>query len=83
MTNIYLTDLDEEAIVHFVKDCEKLYDKNTDHFSQKARKESFCQGAQDLVGFAKDTLWQAHSIQAWTGPTRDDGGTGYRINFTH
>ena len=28
MTNIYLTDSDEEAIVDFVKDHEELYDKS-------------------------------------------------------
>ena len=30
MTNIYLTDSDEEEIVNFVKDHEELYDKNYD-----------------------------------------------------
>ena len=38
MTNIYLTDLDEEAIVDFVKDYEELYNKTNDHFKDKARK---------------------------------------------
>ena len=37
MTNIYLTDSDKEAIVDFVKDHEKLYDKP--NFKDKARKE--------------------------------------------
>ena len=36
--NIYLTDSDEEAIVDFVKD-HKLYDKTSEHFKDKARKE--------------------------------------------
>ena len=31
MTNIYLTDSDEEAIVDFVKDHEELYDKTNGH----------------------------------------------------
>ena len=39
MTNIYLTDLDEEAIMDFVKDHEELYDKRNEHFKDKARKE--------------------------------------------
>ena len=39
MTNIYLTDLGEEAIVDFVKDHEELYYKTTEHFKDKARKE--------------------------------------------
>ena len=39
MTNIYLTDPDAEAIVDFVKDHEELYDKNNEHFKDKARKE--------------------------------------------
>ena len=39
MTNIYLTDSDEEAIVDFVKDHEELYNKTNEHFMDKARKE--------------------------------------------
>ena len=39
MTNIYLTDSDEEAIVDFVKNYEELYDKADEHFKDKARKE--------------------------------------------
>ena len=39
MTNIYLTDSDEEAIVHFVKDHEELYDKTNGHFKDKGEKE--------------------------------------------
>ena len=32
MTNIYLTDSDEEAIVDFVKDHQQLYGKTNEHF---------------------------------------------------
>ena len=39
MTNIYLTDLDEEAFVDFVKDHKELYDKTNEHFLDKSRKE--------------------------------------------
>ena len=39
MSNIYLTDSDEEAIVDFVKDHEELYDKINELFKDKARKE--------------------------------------------
>ena len=39
MTNIYLTDSDKEAIVDFVKEHEKLYDKTSEYFKDKARKE--------------------------------------------
>ena len=39
MTYIYLTDLDEEAIVDFMKDNEELYDKTNEHFKDKVRKE--------------------------------------------
>ena len=39
MTNIYLTDLDEQAIVDYVKDHEKLYDKTNEYFKDKTRKE--------------------------------------------
>ena len=42
MTNIYLIDLDEEAIVDFVKDHKELY-KTNEHFKDKARKEWLCQ----------------------------------------
>ena len=38
MTNIYLTDLDEEAIADFVKDHKELYEKTNEHFKDKARK---------------------------------------------
>ena len=37
MTNIKLTDSDEEAIVDFAKDHEELYDKSNQHFKDKAR----------------------------------------------
>ena len=39
MTNIYLTDSDEEAIVDSVKDHEEHYNKTNKHFKDKARKE--------------------------------------------
>ena len=42
MTNIYLTDSDEEAIVDFVTDHDELYDKTNEHFKEKARKECLC-----------------------------------------
>ena len=38
MTDIYLTDSGEEAIVDFVKDHE-LYDKTNEYFKDKVRKE--------------------------------------------
>ena len=41
MTNIYLIDSDEEAIVDFVKDHKELYDKTNEHFKEEARKERF------------------------------------------
>ena len=40
MTNIYLTDSDNEAIVDFVRDHEELYNKTS---------EPVCQDVQDLV----------------------------------
>ena len=39
MTNIYLTDLDEETIVDFEMDHEEFYGKTNEHFKDKARKE--------------------------------------------
>ena len=41
MTNIYLTDSDEEAVTDFVKNHEELYDKTNLHFKDKARKKCF------------------------------------------
>ena len=60
MTNIYLADSDEEAIVDFVKDHKELYDKTNKHFKEKARREcswkrfakqplAVCQIVQDIV----------------------------------
>ena len=56
MTNIYLTDSDEKEFVDFVKDHEELYDKTSEHFRDKARKEllweesqAVCQGVQHMV----------------------------------
>ena len=40
MTNIYLTDSDKEAIVDFVKDHEEFYDKTSEQFKDKVRKEA-------------------------------------------
>ena len=39
ITNINLTDSDEEGTVDFVKDHKELYDKTSEHFKDKARKE--------------------------------------------
>ena len=41
MTNrqTYLTDLDKEGIVDFVKDLQDFYDKTNEHFKDKARKD--------------------------------------------
>ena len=39
MTNIYLTDSDEDAIVDFVNDHKELYNKTNEHFKDKARKQ--------------------------------------------
>ena len=39
MTNVYLTDSDEEGIVDVVNDHEELYDKTSEHFKDKTRKE--------------------------------------------
>ena len=39
MANIYSTDLDEEAIVVYVKDHEDLYDKTNRHSIDKPRKK--------------------------------------------
>ena len=37
--HIYLTESDKEVIVDFVKDYKELYDKTSEHFKDKARKE--------------------------------------------
>ena len=38
MTNVFITDSDQEAIVDFVKDHEELYNKTSEHFKNNARK---------------------------------------------
>ena len=40
MTNIFLTDYDEEVMVNFVKDHDELYDKTNELFKNKSRKYS-------------------------------------------
>ena len=59
MINIYQKDLDEEAIVSFVKVQEELFDKTNEHFKDKTwetclglvyqQLQAVCQGVQDLV----------------------------------
>ena len=39
MSNIYLTDSNEDSIADFVKDHEEFYDKTNEYFEDKARKE--------------------------------------------
>ena len=39
MNNIHLTDSDKEPIVDLVKDHEELFNKTSEHFKDKARKE--------------------------------------------
>ena len=39
MKSIFLSDSDEEAIVEFVKQHEELYNKTTDSFKDKQKKE--------------------------------------------
>ena len=41
MTNLYLTDSDKEAIVDFVKDHKDLYEKTSEPFKDKERKQCF------------------------------------------
>ena len=56
MTNIYLMDSREEAIVDFVKDHKEFYDKTNQHVEDKARVslgevcqqwQAVCQGVQE------------------------------------
>ena len=60
MTNIYITDSDEETIVDFVKDHEKLYGKTSRRFQGLSKEgvslgavhqqlQAVCQGLQNLV----------------------------------
>ena len=42
MTNIYLTDSDQEVIVDFVKDHKELYNKINEHFSRTKQGRSVC-----------------------------------------
>ena len=56
MTNIYLMDLEEEAIVDFVNDHYELYNKTNEHFKEGVslktvhhQPQAACQGVQDLI----------------------------------
>ena len=50
MTNIYMKDSDEEAVVDFVKDHEEWYNKTNEHFKDKTRKESkFGQAPKEMM----------------------------------
>ena len=73
MTNIYLTNSDEEAIVDFVKDKEEFYDKTNEHFKDKARKECLWKRFANIhklsvkvcktwFKISRDLLWQAHTV---------------------
>ena len=73
MTNIYLMDSDEEAVVDFVKDHEELFDKTNEYFKDDRKEclgevlqqpQAVCQGVQDLVQIRKDSLRQAQTVQA-------------------
>ena len=46
LTKVYPTDSEKEAIVDFLKNHEKLYDKNSEHFKDKPRKESYGRSQQ-------------------------------------
>ena len=37
ITNIYLTDSGEEAVVYFINHHEELYNKSNEHFKEKTR----------------------------------------------
>ena len=91
MTNIYLTDLDKEVIVDFVKDHDELYDKTKEHFKDKARKECLwerfasCLSRCARLGLNPKGL----SITNSCSPSlvrlqkkSPKGRTGFRINLT-
>ena len=46
MTNIYLTDSDEEAIANFDKDHEELRNKTIEHVKDKVRKDCLKKGSR-------------------------------------
>ena len=63
MTNIYLKESDEEAIMNFGKDRKDLYDKTNEHFKDKAKKVCLWER------FA-NTLWHTDAIKVWIGLKR-------------
>ena len=69
MTNIYLTDSGENAIVNFVEDHENLYNKTNVHFKDKERKEC---------------LWErfANSLSRCAGPGRKGHITAHSYNLS-
>ena len=60
-----MSDSDEEAIVEFVKHHEELYDKTSNSFKEKQKKERLW----ELVEVVRDSMyqiWHAHSDEVRT-----------------
>ena len=77
MKSIFLSDSDKEAIVEFVKQHEKLYDKTNDRFKKKQKKErlweqlaatrnSPYQHCEEVVRDSTYQIWQVHSDEVRT-----------------
>ena len=74
MTNIYLTDSNEEAMVEFVKDHKELYNKTSEYFKDKVRSSSprVASCLPRCAKLAKGMLWEAETVEVWTGPKGDE-----------
>ena len=59
MTNVHVTDSDEDTIVDFVKANEQWYDKTSEHFKDKARKVSL------LKELAKSRKLSIKVLKTW------------------
>ena len=77
MKSIFLSDSDEEAIVEFIKQHKKLYNKTNDSFKDKQKKERLWEQlaatrnlpVKTVVRVVRDStyqIWQAHSDEVRT-----------------
>ena len=89
MTNIFLTDSDEEVIVDFVKEHEELYNKTSEHFKDKTKKEFLWEQftksrklsvkvCKTWVSLAKDMLQEADAVKVWKALKEMTGGQNWK-----
>ena len=73
MTYIYLTDLDEEAIVNFVKEKKEVYDKINKHFKSRPGRNACWRGLSTSVScLSRCARLAGVQVQVWPGSKRKD-----------